>query len=232
MTLSNNPSFRLDEAVLSRRSVRAFKPDLVPSRALIEKMLDLARYAPNGSNIQPWNVYVVAGAARDRVCQAILAADEAEAPGYDEEYQYYPVDWFEPCLGRRRTLGKALYGLVGVGKGDLAAMKRQNARNYVFFDAPVGLFFSIDKRNQYGGWIDMGGFLQTAMLTARSLGLHTCPQQSFSKYHRIIRQHVPIPEDHVLVCGMAVGYAEEEAVVNRLIPEKAPVEEFTTFLWD
>lgn len=232
MTLSNNPAFRLDEAVLSRRSVRAFKPDLTPSRGLIERMLDLARYSPNGSNIQPWNVYVVAGAARDRVCQAILAADEAEAPGYDEEYQYYPTDWFEPCLGRRRSLGKALYGLVGVAKGDMAAMKRQNARNYMFFDAPVGLFFSIDKRNQYGGWIDMGGFLQTAMLAARSLGLHTCPQQSFSKYHKIIRQHVPIPEDHVLVCGMAVGYADEEAVVNELMPEKAPVEEFTTFLWD
>jgi nitroreductase len=199
---------------------------------LIEKMLDLARYAPNGSNIQPWNVYVVAGAARDRLCQAILDADKSDTPGHDEEYQYYPTDWFEPCLGRRRTLGKALYGLVGVAKGDTEAMKRQNARNYAFFDAPVGLFFSLDKRNEYGGWIDMGGFLQTAMLTARTLGLHTCPQQSFSKYHRIIRQFVPIPEDHTLVCGMAVGYAEEEAVVNKLMPEKAPVEEFTTFLWD
>lgn len=232
MTLSNSPASSLEEAILSRRSARAFKPDAVPPRALIEKMLDLARYAPNGSNIQPWNVYVVAGEARDRVCRAILAADEAEAPGYEEEYQYYPTDWFEPCLGRRRTLGKALYGLVGVAKGDVAAMKRQNARNYVFFDAPVGLFFSIDKRNRYGGWIDMGAFLQTAMLTARSLGLHSCPQQSFSKYHRIIRQHVPIPEDHVLVCGMAVGYADEEAVVNQLMPEKTPVAEFTTFLWD
>ena len=232
MTLSNNPASSFEEAVLTRRSVRAFKPDAVPPKRLIEKMLDLARYAPNGSNIQPWNVYVVAGGTRDRLCQAILAADKDDVPGYDEEYQYYPTDWFEPCLGRRRTLGKALYGLVGIAKGDTEAMKRQQARNYSFFDAPIGLFFSIDTRNEYGGWIDMGAFLQTAMLAARTLGLHTCPQQSFSKYHRIVRDHVPIPEDHILVCGMAVGYADEEAVVNELAPEKAPVEEFTAFLWD
>jgi len=232
MTLSNQPASALEEAILTRRSVRAFKSDAVPARELVEKMLDLARYAANGSNIQPWNVYVVAGQTRDKLCQATLAADQAEAPDFDEEYQYYPLDWFEPCLGRRRTLGKALYGLVGIGKGDIAAMKRQQALNYDFFGAPVGLFFSIDKRNQYGGWMDMGAFLQTAMLAARSLGLHTCPQQSFSKYHRIVRDHVPIPQDHVLVCGMAVGYADEEAVVNRLMPEKVPVEEFTTFLWD
>jgi len=231
MTIENKASPSVADAILTRRSVRAFRPDPVP-RALVEKMLDLARYAPNGSNIQPWHVYVVAGATRDRVCQAILAADRDNPDGFEEEYHYYPRDWFEPLLGRRRALGKALYGLANVPKGDIEATKRQQARNYVFFDAPIGLFFSIDKRNQYGGWMDMGGFLQTAMLAARGLGLHTCPQQSFSKYHRIIRDHVPIPEDHVLVCGMAVGYADEDAAVNRLMPEKAPVEEFTAFLWD
>jgi nitroreductase len=232
MTLSNKPAASVAEAILSRRSVRAFKPDVMPPRELVEKMLDLARYAANGSNIQPWSVCVVAGKTRDALCQAILAADQADAPDHDEEYQYYPVDWFEPCLGRRRALGKALYGLVGVAKGDTEAMKRQQALNYSFFGAPVGLFFSLDKRNHYGGWIDMGAFLQTAMLAARSLGLHSCPQQSFSKYHRIVRNHVPIPKDHTLVCGMAVGYADEDAVVNALMPEKVPVAEFTTFLWD
>jgi nitroreductase len=220
-----------EEAIRSRRSIRAFLPDPVPREA-VETILELARFAPNGSNIQPWHVYVVAGETRDRVCADILAAEAAEEPGHDEEYQYYPLDWFEPLLTRRRQLGKALYGLAGIAKGDVAAMKRQQARNYAFFDAPVGLFFSLDQRNQYGGWIDMGGFLQTAMLAARSVGLHSCPQQSFSKYHRIVRRHVPIPEDHVLVCGMALGYADDSAAVNRLEPEKEPVEAFTTFLWD
>jgi nitroreductase len=231
MTLSNKAALTLEEAVRTRRSVRAFRPDPVPREA-VEKILDLARFAPNGSNIQPWHAYALAGKARNLVCAEILAADEAEEPGHDEEYQYYPEDWFEPLLARRRQLGKALYGLAGIAKGDKEAMKRQQARNYAFFDAPVGLFFSIDKRNRYGGWIDMGGFLQTAMLAARTMGLHSCPQQSFSKYHRIIRRHVPIPEDHVLVCGMALGYADEAAAVNRLEPEREPVEAFTTFLFD
>ena len=221
----------LEDIIRSRRSVRAFRPDPV-AKETVEKILELARFAPNGSNIQPWQVYVVAGGTRDRLCDEILAADASDEPGHDEEYQYYPLDWFEPLLGRRRQLGKALYGLTGIAKGDTEAMKRQQARNYAFFDAPVGLFFSLDKRNQYGGWIDMGGFLQTAMLAARSVGLHTCPQQSFSKYHRIVRKHVPIPEDHSLVCGMALGYADEAAVVNRLEPAREPVEAFTTFLMD
>ena len=231
MTLKNSAAPTFDEAVRTRRSVRAFKPDPV-ARETLEKILELARFAPNGSNIQPWHVYVTAGQTRDAICRDIMAADDAELPGHDEEYQYYPEEWFEPLLARRRQLGKELYGLVGVPKGDREAMKRQQARNYVFFDAPVGLFFSLDKRNRYGGWMDMGGFLQTAMLAARSFGLHTCPQQSFSKYHRIVRQHVPIPEDHILVCGMALGYADESAEVNRLEPAREPVEGFTTFLLD
>lgn len=231
MSLMNQAALTLEEAVRSRRSVRAFRPDPVP-RETVEKILELARFAPNGSNIQPWHVHAVAGATRDRLCREILAADGADEPGHVEEYQYYPLDWFEPLLARRRQLGKALYALAEVPKGDREATKRQQARNYVFFDAPVGLFFSLDKRNQYGGWMDVGGFLQTAMLAARAFGLHSCPQQSFSKYHRIVRRHVPIPEDHVLVCGMALGYADESAAVNRLEPEREPVEAFTTFLWD
>jgi len=231
MTPRNQAAPTLEEAVRTRRSVRAFRPDPVP-RETIEKILELARFSPNGSNIQPWHVYVTAGRTRDRLCADILAADDADLPEHDEEYRYYPEEWFEPLLARRRALGKALYGLVGVAKGDTAAMKRQQARNYVFFDAPVGLFFSLDKRNRYGGWMDMGGFLQTAMLAARSFGLHTCPQQSFSKYHRIVRRHVPIPDDHILVCGMALGYADESAEVNRLEPGRDPVEAFTTFLLD
>lgn len=219
------------EAIRSRRSVRAFLPTPVP-RETVERILDIARQAPNGSNIQPWHVQVVAGSHRDRLVQAILAADAADAPGHDEEYRYYPEEWIEPYLGRRRQLGKALYQLAGVAKGDLAAMKQQGARNYAFFDAPVGLFFTLDKRQRYGGWIDMGAFLQSVMIAARGEGLHTCPQAAFSKYHRIIRQHLPIPEDHILVCGMALGLADTEAAVNQLVAERAPVSEFASFLWD
>jgi nitroreductase len=219
------------DAILSRRSVRAFSSTAV-ARETVERILALASFAPNGSDIQPWRVFVVQGVHRDRLCQAILAADGADAPGYQEEYQYYPSEWFEPYLGRRRQLGKALYQLAGVGRGDSLAMKRQNARNYVFFDAPVGLFFSLDKRLAYGAWIDIGAFLQSLMIAARGEGLHSCPQQSFSKYHRIVRDHVPIPADDILVCGMALGHADPAAAVNQLVPERVPVSAFATFLWE
>jgi len=231
MNVANSIAATPAEAILSRRSVRAFLPTPV-ARETVEKLLDLARNAPNGSNIQPWRVFVVAGARRDRLVEAILAADAADAPGHDEEYRYYPEEWVEPYLGRRRQLGKALYQLAGVARGDTAAMKRQAARNYTFFDAPVGLFFTMDRRQAFGGWIDMGAFLQSVMIAARGEGLHTCPQAAFTKYHRIIREHLPVPDDHILVCGMALGFADPEATVNRLVPERAPVEAFATFLWD
>jgi nitroreductase len=231
MSVSNTIAASPAEAIRTRRSVRAFLPKEV-GRATVERILEIASNAPNGSNIQPWRVFVVHGAHRDRLCAEILAADAADAPGYDEEYQYYPVVWFEPYLGRRRSLGKALYSLVGVAKGDAAAAKAQQARNYQFFDAPVGLFFTLHKNQQYGAWIDMGTFLQSVMIATRGEGLHSCPQQSFSKYHRIVRRHVPIPDDHILVCGMAMGYADPGAAVNQLMPEKAPVSEFASFLWD
>lgn len=231
MSVANKIAATPAEALTTRRSVRAFLPQPV-QKETVAKILELAKYAPNGSNIQPWHVFVVQGAARDKICAEILAADAADAPGHEEEYQYYPTDWFEPYIGRRRALGKGLYALAHVAKGDVPAMKRQQARNYAFFDAPVGLFFTLDKRMAYGAWIDMGTFLQSVMLATRGEGLHSCPQQSFSKYHRIVRHHVPIPEDHILVCGMAMGYADTDAEVNLLVPERAPLDDFATFLWD
>jgi nitroreductase len=231
MSVSNSIAATPAEAILTRRSVRAFLPKPV-ARQTVEKILDLARFAANGSNIQPWHVFVVQGAHRDRLCADIMAADDADDPSHEEQYQYYPSEWFEPYLARRRQLGKGLYQLAGVARGDSAAMKAQQARNYVFFDAPVGLFFSLDKRQAYGAWIDIGTFLQTVMIAARGEGLHSCPQQSFSKYHRIVRRHVPIPDDDILVCGMALGYADPDAAVNQLVPDRAPVSEFASFLWD
>jgi nitroreductase len=231
MSVTNSIAATPAEAIRSRHSVRAFLPKPV-EQDKVEEILDIARHAANGSNIQPWQVFVIQGTRRDALCADILTADESDAPGHAEEYQYYPTEWFEPYLGRRRQLGKALYQLVGIAKGDLAAMKAQQARNYAFFDAPVGLFFTLDKRQAYGAWIDMGSFLQSVMIAARGEGLHSCPQQSFSKYHRIVRHHVPIPDQHILVCGMALGYADPQAAVNQLVADRAPVSEFATFLWE
>jgi len=217
------------EAIRSRRAVRAFLPTPVP-RETIETILDLAARAPSGSNIQPWRVWVVGGAAKERLSRRILAAHEADDPSQQEEYPYYPERWEEPYLSRRRHLGLALYGLLGIAKGDTAAMKRQFGRNYTFFDAPVGLILTIDRTMNQGSWFDLGAFLQSLLLAARGFGLDTCPQQAFARYHRLIRAELAIPDRQMIACGIALGHADPDAPENRLETPREPVAAFATFV--
>ncbi len=219
-------------ALATRRAVRAFRPDAPVDRAVVERILALAARAPSGSNTQPWKVRVLAGAARARLCARVTEAHQRELPGYEEEYAYYPKQWLEPYLSRRRKLGKDLYTLASVPRGDLPAMKRQLGRNYVFFDAPVGLIICIDRRLEVGSWLDLGTFLMGIMVAARGFGLHTCPQQAFARFHRLIRAELAIPDEEYVVCGMALGYEDPGAAENRLVTEREPVEAFATFHWD
>jgi nitroreductase len=196
------------------------------------RILALAARAPSGSNIQPWKVTVVAGGARERLCARIVQEFERDAPGYDHEYQYYPKEFTEPYLARRRALGQALYQLTGVARGDAAAMKRQLGRNYVFFGAPVGLIIRIDRQLEVGSWLDLGTFLMAIMVAARGFGLHTCAQQAFARYHRLVRAELGIPESEYVVCGMALGYEDTRSRENALVTGRAAVDEFASFLWD
>ncbi|MGR0187262.1 nitroreductase [Azospirillum aestuarii] len=217
------------EAVRSRRSVRAFTAETVP-RAVVEEILEAAGRAPSGSNIQPWKVHAVAGAAREALSADLRAAhfDPADAQA-GAEYTYYPTQWFEPYLARRRKIGWDLYGLLGIAKNDRAAMARQHARNYDFFGAPVGLFFTMDRRMEQGSWLDVGMFMENVMVAARGFGLDTCPQAAFITYHRIVRRHLDIPDTDILLSGMALGHADPNAPENRLETERAPVADFTRF---
>lgn len=219
------------EAMTTRRAVRAFLPTPV-ERSTIEQILAMASRAPSGTNTQPWRVWVVAGAAKQRLSQRILAAFEADDPDSVEEYPYYPKEWVEPYIGRRRKIGQDLYGILGIVKGDAAAMKRQFARNYVFFGAPVGLFVTIDRRMEVGSWYDLGAFLQSILLAARGFGLHSCPQQAFCRFNRIIRDELAIPQDQVIACGVAIGHEDPAAIENGMRTDRAPVAEFATFIWD
>jgi nitroreductase len=219
----------VEAAIVSRRSVRAFRPDPV-DRALVERLLAVAARAPSGTNMQPWRVYVTTGAARARLCDALVAAHADPAGEHRSEYAYYPERFFEPYLSRRRRVGFDLYALLGIARGETERMHAQHARNLRFFGAPVGLVFTIDRRLAIGSWLDYGGFLQSIMIAARAHGLDTCPQAAFAPYHGVIRDHLPIPPDEVVVCGMALGYADEAAPENRLATERAPVAEFATFL--
>ncbi|SMH30805.1 nitroreductase [Azospirillum agricola] len=216
------------DAVAGRRSVRAFTAAPVP-RETVERILDLAARAPSGSNIQPWKVYAVAGAARAALSAELLADHEAGVPE-EPEYAYYPESWKEPYLARRRKVGWDLYGALGIAKGDRERMARQHGRNWDLFGAPVGLFFTIDRVMGKGGWLDLGMFMQNVMIVARGFGLETCPQAAFCYRHAIVRRHLALPDTEILACGMALGHADWSAPENNFATEREPAGGFTRFV--
>lgn len=218
-------------AIETRHSMRAYLPRPV-ERALIEDILRTASRAPSGTNTQPWQVHVLTGAAKARLSQRITAAydDPEELATHGEEYAYYPREWVSPYIDRRRKVGWDLYGLLGIAKGDKLRMHEQHGRNYRFFDAPVGLIFTIDRVMQQGSWLDYGMFLQNIMIAARAHGLHTCPQAAFTQFHRLIAEELALAPEQQLVCGMALGYADPAAVENSLVTEREPVAGFARFL--
>ena len=218
----------VDESITSRRSVRAFLPDAIPE-STIREILDVAAWAPSGTNMQPWRVYVTTGETKQRVSRAILDSG-LRAEKARGEYKYYPDKFFEPYYARRRAVGYALYGHLGIGKRDVDQMRTQHDRNFVFFDAPVGMIFTIDRRLNQGSWVDYGMFLQNIMVAARGRGLHTCPQAAFAPYHRQIRPVLGIPDEEIVVCGMALGYEDASKPENNLRTERVPLDEWAVFL--
>jgi nitroreductase len=221
----------VDAAITSRASVRAFLPQPVP-REVIEDILRVAARSPSGTNTQPWNVWVLTGEAKQSLSKKIMAVhnNPAEAASHTEDYAYYPTKWQSPFIERRRKVGWDLYSLLGLVKTDKAGMHAQHGRNYDFFDAPVGLMFTIDRVMQQGSWLDYGMFMQSLMVAARGRGLDTCPQAAFNQYHRIILPHLGAPSEHRLVCGMSLGFADRSAVANTLTTEREPVASFARFL--
>lgn len=221
----------VDHAITSRRSIRAFLSTPVPRETVLQ-ILDVASRAPSGTNTQPWKVYVLTGESRRALSEKIRAAydDPAQRAQHAEEYAYYPTEWVSPYIDRRRKVGWDLYGLLDIAKTDKARMHEQHGRNYEFFDAPVGLIFTIDRVMQQGSWLDYGMFLQNIMVAARARGLDTCPQAAFTQFHRIITEHVGAGPQEMVVCGMSLGHADPDAVENTLVTERVPATEFTRFL--
>jgi nitroreductase len=222
----------VDAAIENRFCARAFLPRPVP-RETLENILRVARRAPSGTNSQPWRVYVLEGAAKDGLVAKVCEAHDAlrEHPEletkYREDYDYYPRHWVEPYLGRRRQNGWSLYGLLGIGKGDKDAMHAQHQRNFRFFDAPVGLMFTLDRVMGQGSLMDYGMFLQNIMVAARARGLHTCPQAAWNHFGSIILPHIGASAEEMLVCGMSLGWPDLDAPVNGYFTPREPVESFT-----
>lgn len=220
----------IEAALGGRRSVRAFLPNRI-GLDIVARILDVAARAPSGTNMQPWKVYVATGQPLAELSRALLAANEADpALSRVSEYEYYPKEFFDPYLSRRRKVGYDLYGMLGIGRGDKARMHAQHARNLLFFDAPVGLMFTVHRDLKIGSWLDYGMFLQSIMVAARAHGLETCAQAAFAPFHATIRTHLPIPSEEIVVCGMALGYEDRDAPENWLVTERVPASEFATFL--
>jgi nitroreductase len=216
---------KVSEAIASRKTVRAFKPDPVP-RATIEDILRLAARAPSGGNLQPWRVYVLLGPARDELVRRVAEARRTQPMGEAPEYHIYPPALTEPYKTRRFGIGEAMYATMGIAREDKPARLRFFAGNWEFFGARQGLIVTIDRQMQQGQWADLGMFLQNVMLLAREHGLHTCPQEAWAVFHRAIRDYLSVPDNELIFCGMAIGHADETAPVNGLDSERAGLEEW------
>jgi len=224
----DKPAADVFEAARTRRSVRAYKPDSVPVE-IVREIVALGRHAPSGSNIQPWRVHVLTGVSLKRVGDALQQAFLADTPER-RDYAYYTDPIEEPYLARRRECGWGLYGALGIARGDRGKSKAYRAGNFNFFGAPVGLVFTIERKLEKGSWLDYGMFLQTIMLAARARGLHTCPEASIANYPDIVRRELGISTEWVVICGMALGYADADAIINTFQPPRIGLDEYATFL--
>jgi nitroreductase len=204
---------KVTEAVLRRCSIRAFRPDPV-SGEVVRDILECAKQAPSGGNLQPWRVYALAGKPLDDF-KALISRRLAETPMADEaEYAIYPSSLWDPFRRRRSECGEDMYAALSIGREDRAGRLQQVAKNYNFFGAPVGLFFCLDRRLGPPQWADMGMFMQSVMLLAVERGLDTCPQEAWAHWAKTIATFVGLPDDHMLFAGMALGYRDADDPIN------------------
>jgi nitroreductase len=220
------PADILDAVIRSRRSVRAFRPDPIPKRLLME-IIETARAAPSNFNSQPWRVYLLAGKAKQALGEAIVKAYHANATASFSPFpQPMPVD----CAARVNDFGRRYYSALGIERSDMTARARQTGRNYVFFDAPVGMIFTTHAVMTKHSWLDCGLFLQTLILAAQVRGLSTCPQVSFVRFQSVIAAQLGLGLEELVTCGVSCGYEDEKAAVNRLDMPREPLDNFSRWL--
>ncbi|APA90331.1 nitroreductase (plasmid) [Paraburkholderia sprentiae WSM5005] len=224
--MNATPSVSAIEAIVQRRSVRRFLDTLITA-GVIDDILNLAARAPSGTNIQPWHVHVVTGNARNRLSAAVLEA--AREGRRCDEYAYMPEKLHDVHLSRRRKVGFDLYSLYGIERSDHVSRKEAMLRNFKFFGAPVGLFFTMDRYLLAGSWLDSGMFMQNVMIAAQCYGIASCPQQAWCEYGGVVHDILNIPDSHILLSGMALGYEDTSADENRLRTERAPAREFAIY---
>jgi nitroreductase len=230
MSLENQSNI-VDKVILGRKSVRAFLPTPISEKTIVE-ILKVASRAPSGSNTQPWRVYVLQGAIKEKLSNTIkeVASDPIQNALHRPEYIYYPKNWTEPFISRRRKVGIDLYKLLGIAREDTKKMQTQHFRNYDFFDAPVALVCTIPRIMEQGSWLDYGMFIQNILIAAGGRGIQTCPQAAFISYHQIVQDVVGFPSEEQLVCCIAMGYEDTSKIENTLTTERVPVDDFVSFV--
>jgi nitroreductase len=221
-------AFSVSDAILSRHSCRSFTSQPV-GMASIRQLLETARFAPSGGNLQPWFVHVLSGASMARFRAQLTPKFLATPFGGSAEYHVYPPELKEPYRSRRYKNGEDLYRLIGVAREDKAARQRQFAQNYDFFGAPVGMFFFLDRIMGPPQWSDLGMLIQNIMLLAREQGLESCPQESWAIWHKEVTEFLRVDASLMLFCGLALGYGDTAAPINRLRTDRAACDEFVVF---
>lgn len=219
----------VSDAINTRFSCRAFLDKPVAEED-VKYIVETAMRAPSGGNLQPWNVHILQGEARDKLVAMVAEKGQEKPMGEGSEYHIYPPELKEPYNGRRFEIGERMYEIMGVAREDKAARLAWLASNFTFFNAPIGMFFSLDKQMQEGQWSDMGMLIQTMMLLARERGLHTCPQEAWAIWAPTVKEYLNIPDTHTLFCGLALGYADPDAAVNNLESPRASMGEVATYL--
>ena len=225
LTSSTDLAATIDSVIRSRKTTRAFRPDQVPRAQLLE-ILETARTSPSTFNTQPWRVHVLVGRRKQALSEALVQAHTANT---EPPYAAIPTPAPAGCAARQDEFGRRYYAVLGIDRSDMAARSRQTARNFVFFDAPVGLVFTIDAALTKHSWLDFGMFLQTLMIAAQARGLATCPQVSFVRYQSVIANQLGLAPEESVVCGMSLGHADEEAALNRMAMPREPIEAFATW---
>jgi nitroreductase len=225
---SGSAAVSVSEAVLSRHSCRAFTTQPVEA-ATIRLLLDRARYAPSGGNLQPWRIHVVSDSSMARFRAQLTPAFVDKPLGGAAQYHIYPPDLKDPYRSRRHKCGEDLYSHIGVRREDKPARYRQFGRNYDFFGAPVGMFFFLERTMGPPQWSDLGMFIQTLMLLAREHGLESCPQESWANWHKEVSEFLSVDPSWMLFCGLALGYGDYSAPINRLRTDRAAVDEIAVF---
>ena len=219
----------VSEALDTRLTCRAFT-NKVPEKRLIFDLLEKAKRAPSGGNLQPWKIWVVSGSPLKNFIEDVAHKIKENPMGEGTEYNIYPPNLKEPYESRRREVGRSMYEVLNIPKEDKAGRLNQFKRNFEFFGAPVAIFFAIDRQMQEGQWSDLGMFMQSIMLLAREEGLDTCPQEAWAMKQESVTAFVEAPDEEMLFCGMAIGYRDPEAPINSLRTERRPIDTWAKFI--